>query len=82
MTHLGLARHLLSSFVVGPINTAWEKVARGRWNMEFRWLALIALWTMLSGPIFAGPGARTKNSTRPTTVQTQAASATAKIVKP
>jgi hypothetical protein len=23
--------------------------------MEFRWVALIALWTILSGPIFGGP---------------------------
>jgi hypothetical protein len=29
--------------------------------MDFRWLALIALWTMLSGPIFAGPGAGAKS---------------------
>ena len=23
--------------------------------MEFRWIALIALWTLLSGPIFGAP---------------------------
>ena len=23
--------------------------------MEFRWVALMALWTILSGPIFGGP---------------------------
>jgi hypothetical protein len=23
--------------------------------MDFRWIALIALWTMIAGPIFAGP---------------------------
>jgi hypothetical protein len=23
--------------------------------MEFRWIALMALWTVLSGPIFGGP---------------------------
>jgi hypothetical protein len=23
--------------------------------MNFRWVALIALWTLLAGPIFAGP---------------------------
>ena len=31
--------------------------------MEFRWVALIALWTLLSGPIFGapdGPSSRTK----------------------
>ena len=26
--------------------------------MQFRWVALIALWTFLSGPIFAGPWAK------------------------
>jgi hypothetical protein len=32
--------------------------------MEFRWVALIALWTLLSGPIFGAPdgsSSRTKN---------------------
>jgi hypothetical protein len=33
--------------------------------MEFRWLALIALWTMLSGPIFASPGIRATSGTQP-----------------
>jgi hypothetical protein len=27
--------------------------------MEFRWVALIALWTFLSGPVFAGPPVQT-----------------------
>jgi hypothetical protein len=26
--------------------------------MEFRWVALMALWTVLSGPIFGGPSGK------------------------
>jgi hypothetical protein len=26
--------------------------------MEFRWVAFIALWTVLSGPVFASPAGR------------------------
>jgi hypothetical protein len=26
--------------------------------MEFRWVALLALWTILSGPIFGGPSGK------------------------
>ena len=36
--------------------------------MDFRWVALIALWTLLAGPIFAGrpapPGARQEAKVR------------------
>jgi hypothetical protein len=43
--------------------------AAGRANLEvamqFRWVALIALWTFLSGPIFAGPWAQSKPASQP-----------------
>lgn len=31
--------------------------------MEFRWVALMALWTMLSGPIFGAPSDKSSHST-------------------
>jgi hypothetical protein len=37
----------------GPCQAAGQK----EFIMQFRWVALIALWTFLSGPIFAGPWA-------------------------
>jgi hypothetical protein len=68
---------------ITSIDDVREKLAQKvRWPMEFRWLALIALWTMIAGPIFAGPGPRPKSGTRPALVHTQSASAPAKIVKP
>jgi hypothetical protein len=38
--------------------------------MEFRWPALIALWTLLCGPIFGGnsPGSAAKVKERPAAV--------------
>jgi hypothetical protein len=33
--------------------------------MQFRWVALIALWTFLSGPVFAGPWALSKPAAQP-----------------
>ena len=30
--------------------------------MEFRWVALIALWTLLSGPIFSAPSGPSSHS--------------------
>lgn len=33
--------------------------------MEFRWLALIALWTLLSGPIFSGFSYHATSDTKP-----------------
>jgi hypothetical protein len=35
---------------------AWKPTAKESANMEFRWVAAIALWTILSGPIFNGRG--------------------------
>jgi hypothetical protein len=37
--------------------------------MQFRCVALIALWTFLSGPIFAGPWATSKPATPPAKTQ-------------
>jgi hypothetical protein len=37
--------------------------------MQFRWIALMALWTILSGPIFGGPsGAASRVKETPHTV--------------
>jgi hypothetical protein len=33
--------------------------------MEFRWIALISLWTILSGPILARPSAPPRFQPRP-----------------
>jgi hypothetical protein len=33
--------------------------------MEFRWVALIALWTCLAGPIFSAPSAPSAKSGTP-----------------
>jgi hypothetical protein len=39
--------------------------------MEFRWVALMALWTILSGPIFGGPsGKASRAKDRPPVVTT------------
>jgi hypothetical protein len=35
---------------------AWKPTAKESARMEFRWVAAIALWTVLSGPIFNGKG--------------------------
>jgi hypothetical protein len=40
---------------VDGLLTAGAFQAKTRWIMEFRWIALIALWTMVSGPIFGTP---------------------------
>jgi hypothetical protein len=37
--------------------------------MEFRWVALIALWTFLSGPIFAGPWVKSTPAPQPAKAQ-------------
>jgi hypothetical protein len=34
--------------------------------MEFRWVALIALWTLLSGPIFSTPSGSSRPRERAT----------------
>jgi len=33
--------------------------------MEFRWIAILALWTCLSGPIFGVPGASSSKPPEP-----------------
>jgi hypothetical protein len=30
--------------------------------MEFRWLALVAVWTLLVGPVFGPPASKSKSS--------------------
>jgi hypothetical protein len=51
--------------------------------MEFRWTALMALWTMLAGPIFAGPPRPSGNSgTYPTVVKTRTVPPAGPAVKP
>jgi hypothetical protein len=35
---------------------AWKPTAKESARMEFRWMAAIAIWTILSGPIFNGKG--------------------------
>jgi hypothetical protein len=38
--------------------------------MEFRWIAFMALWTILSGPIFGGPsGSASRVNERPQVVK-------------
>jgi hypothetical protein len=32
--------------------------------MEFRWVAIIALWTMLTGPIFTAPSGSSSRAAR------------------
>lgn len=34
--------------------------------MEFRWVSIIALWTLLSGPIFSTPSSPPRPRERPT----------------
>ena len=48
--------------------------------MQFRWLALITLWTIISGPIFSGPGA--KGNARPAIVKSPACFTPENSVKP
>jgi hypothetical protein len=40
--------------------------------MEFRWVALMALWTILSGPIFGGPSGSASRIKEPTAQTTKA----------
>ncbi|MBI1915010.1 MAG: hypothetical protein HYS12_09785 [Planctomycetes bacterium] len=42
--------------------------------MEFRWVSLIALWTLLSGPIFSPPSGPPRPRERSTAVAQQAKS--------
>jgi hypothetical protein len=38
--------------------------------MEFRWIALLAIWTFLSGPILGGPsGSASRINDKPQTVK-------------
>jgi hypothetical protein len=38
--------------------------------MEFRWIALLAIWTILSGPILGGPsGTASRAKDKPQTVK-------------
>jgi hypothetical protein len=50
--------------------------------MNFRWIALIALWTVLAGPIFAGPSRPGKTSDRGASVKAHAAAPAGFAVKP
>jgi hypothetical protein len=51
-----------------------RKKARGRWKkeraMEFRWVAIIALWTLLIGPVLGPPTGSPHNSAKTQTTKT------------
>jgi hypothetical protein len=51
--------------------------------MDFRWVALIALWTLLAGPIFAGTSAPSgKTDARPASVKARTLHSESRAVKP
>jgi hypothetical protein len=56
----GLQRVMRIEVRPAPAGRANREVA-----MQFRWVALIALWTFLSGPVFAGPWALSKPAAQP-----------------
>jgi hypothetical protein len=45
--------------------------------MEFRWIALLALWTLLSGPAFYSPSSQVRQRERPTVRKTSPPRSTA-----
>jgi hypothetical protein len=42
-----------NGLVVAFLGTRRGRPRMWRWTMEFRWVVLITLWTVLSGPVFA-----------------------------
>ncbi|HZU37206.1 MAG TPA: hypothetical protein VFA18_14890 [Gemmataceae bacterium] len=50
--------------------------------MDFRWAAGIAIWTILSGPIFSGPAFMPKSKHRPARVVYLGSSSEAKTAQP
>ena len=52
-----------------PIAVLTHDTKEGRYAMEFRWIAVLTLWTMLIGPMLDTPVGAAKARSQPTRTQ-------------